>query len=358
LSGPATGPFFFLQGCINAGNFYTFHVAVLYFPPLAVHLVNDEPHRYRDSSRVISNGAGQLTPKRQFNMKAELQQYLQGILNRCEEDQFESPENFLKKEHEILNSYVLENQFITVFDIAKCDFAFVKPEVEKVLGYTPEEFTFNTLISIIPPEHLFFYLEFGVIAYELMATADNVKVLNHAYNVSCPFQKKGVQSLIILARKSYVFQLKDGIPATQLDIWEDITHQGSSEYFKWSIYSPSKEETISLNLDFYKRWKERIGTGFTPREIEALLLFAEGNPNKEIASKMNIAEDTVAEYFGNMKKKVKRVAQRLNTDRQLTRGLELHFDLPHYMTRNELLNYSLQFGLLPDNILKRHFLHQ
>lgn len=291
-------------------------------------------------------------------MKAELQQYLQGILNRCEEYQFESPENFLKKEHEILNSYLPENQFISIFDIGKCEFAYVRPEVEKVLGYTPEEFNFNTSISIIPTEYLFFFLEFGSLAYEVMAATYKVKVLNQAYCVSLPILKKGAHTMNFLSRRSYVFQLKDGIPATQIDIWEDITHQDSSEYVKWAIYSPSPKETLALNLDFYKRWKKRLGIGFTPREMQALLLFAEGNPNKDIARIMNIADDTVAEYFGNMKKKVKRVAQRLNTDRKFTRGLELHFDMPRYMTRNELFQYSLHFGLLPDNILKRHFLHQ
>ena len=119
-------------------------------------------------------------------MKEEIRSLLLKIHDQFDAHQFESPKDYLKKKHELLNSYLPENQFLSLFDITACEFAFVKPEVERVLGYKPEEFTFNTLISCIPHEHLVFFLQYGIISYEMIAAGDNVKILRHSYFTSFP----------------------------------------------------------------------------------------------------------------------------------------------------------------------------
>jgi len=59
-----------------------------------------------------------------------------------------------------------------------------------------------------------------------------------------------------------------------------------------------------------------------------------------------------------MKKKIIRLVEKINSDRNFTLGIEVQLEVPYYMSRIELIRYAHILGLLPDNILKRHFVEK
>ncbi len=289
-------------------------------------------------------------------LKETLNEYLADLLDQCKKGNFTDAETMLSAKEQILNNYLLKNQFFAVFDMRKVDFTFVKKEVGEVLNYTPEEFSIELLLRVIPPLELFLVIEYAEIAFGLMSAGFHFKVLQETYFVSFPMYKKGSESLSRVSRKCLLFELENELPASILEIWEDRTFVEDRKHVQWVLFSSSDEVTLSLNQSFFETWTKKLGISFTRRELQTLILGESGKPVKEIASDLGISPYVVEEYFKNMKKKVRQVAEKFNTDRGFTRGIPVEINVPYSMTRKELIHFAYTFGLLPDNMLKQHFL--
>ena len=288
-------------------------------------------------------------------MKDDLRLFLNDILKSCQTTSFSKPVDVLSAREDILNNYLPGNRFLSVFDLRENEFTFVKKEVERVLLYKKEEFTMERLLSMIPPMELFLVLEYAKIAFSLLRSEFHFQILREAFHIAFPILKKGATKPSRIARRSMLFELEDETPASILEIWEDVSFRDNTQYVKWSMYAPTEKAAIGMNKYFYNRWVEKLGTGFTLRELQTLIIAEGGCSTEEIAARMNISRNTVDEYFKNMKRKIKKVARRLNDDRIFTNGIELNIEIPYAMSRLELIRHAHTFGLLPDNILKRYF---
>lgn len=289
-------------------------------------------------------------------LKHSFNDFLSEVLDQCKKDNFTQPETVLSKQEQILNSFLFKNQFFAIFNLQKAEFSFVKKEVKDVLNYEKEEFTLGLLLKIIPPLELFLVIEYAEIAIRLMSGGFHFKVLQEAYLVSFPIYKKGSKKLSRVSRNCLLFELKNELPASFLEIWEDRTFSDDKKHVQWVLYTPSPDDALALNETFYHKWLDKLGVKFTRRELQTLVLSESGKPVKEIANNLGISPYVVEEYFKNMKKKVRQVADKLNSDREFTRGIPVNIEVPYSMTRKELIHYSYTFGLLPDNLLKQQIL--
>lgn len=287
-------------------------------------------------------------------MEDRLTDFLQETLGKCNSEHFDSPESYLEGEQNVLNNFLLDNEFLSIFDLRQNEFTFAK-NVENVLGYSREEFTSSMLLSSIPPLELFLSIQYAFIAFELMASGYDLQTLKQAYWVSFPFYKKGEKSHSRLLRKCQILGLSNGIPSTILDVWEDVTYRENASHVKWALFAGTQDKTIELCKVFFKKWRKRLGVGFSPRELQTLVLGERGLPAKEIADIMGVSQNVVEEYFGSMKKKVRKVAERFNSDRNFTMGMDLKIEIPSTLSRKELTQLAYTFGMLPDNILKQSF---
>lgn len=80
-----------------------------------------------------------------------------------------------------------------------------------------------------------------------------------------------------------------------------------SVYYGDTYIQPSMASDLiyAINKSPYKTVKKRFGQNdLTPREIEVLLLIADGLNNKEIADKLYISEKTVKNHVSNIFKKL------------------------------------------------------
>ncbi|MEM6723936.1 MAG: LuxR C-terminal-related transcriptional regulator, partial [Bacteroidota bacterium] len=269
---------------------------------------------------------------------------------------FSNSEMQRSQESMILETYLDRNRFMTIFDLSQNEFAFTR-SVHKVLGIKDEEFTLKKLLSIIPPFQLILTLHYGKTALELLASGHKFQALDQVYTVYFPiYDPDSVEKAPKrIRRKCALFQFKGKVPLNILEFWENVSFEDQMDHVKWTMGGSTEEEAIELCASFYEIWKRKLGISYSDRELQALVLSQEGATNKRIALQMEVKENTVEDYFKNMKKKVKRVVHRFNSDLNFNMGISPRLDPPDYLNRRELLRYSHQLGLLPDNILKQTF---
>lgn len=82
---------------------------------------------------------------------------------------------------EIINRYMdvfhIGDYFYVIFDTRAAEMEYVSPNVEQVLGYTPEEFRFQFLLDNIHPDDLPYYYHYEQSAVRFFFRIDSRIVL-------------------------------------------------------------------------------------------------------------------------------------------------------------------------------------
>jgi DNA-binding CsgD family transcriptional regulator len=215
---------------------------------------------------------------------------------------------------EVRKIFHMGSQFFYITDLSKPKFIFISESIRDVLGYSPEEFTIDSLLDFIHPA------DRGVV---IKATGDSFEKIYQ--NPSCDPLKTHINlnfrmlhkdgTYMHVLRQSAAWKLdKKGNILYLLCMVTDINQIKSDNQIQLRISFPGEKEISGsytiLNAD----------TGiFSSREKEIIRLVAKGNKSKEIAETLNISYNTVITHRRNILKK----AELKNTVELLTYSKEL-----------------------------------
>lgn len=239
-------------------------------------------------------------------------------------DIWKSHENYLGKLPEGNPSFDLSRYFANLFcpgeyyfyiiDSPTLTFDLVSPSAEKILGISPEDFTFENLIKKIHPDDIHFFMKCeDVVAYFLKNCIAPEKMLK--YKISYCLREK-------TARKGYrLFLLQTITMQTTIDgallkvfgSHTDITHITNVNNRKLSFIGLDGEPSFleidvfdNRVLDYYRPFdlsslqSEQI---YTRREIEIIRLLSFGLNAGEIAVKLYLSKSTVETHRKNILRK-------------------------------------------------------
>ena len=170
--------------------------------------------------------------------------------------------------------------------------------IDQILGYSPEEFTLNTILNIAHPEdkELVLRVSRGVIQHAL--SYNNFSVDNSSHYISYRFRKKD-GSYIKLLRQSSIYDYAEiDTMINNLSLVTDISSTDTSTKVDWSVITPE------LDMEAFKQtiYGEFINF-FTKRELEIINLIKQDFSTMEIADKLYISKETVATHRKNIHRK-------------------------------------------------------
>ncbi|MCE3225952.1 MAG: hypothetical protein K0S32_503 [Bacteroidetes bacterium] len=195
----------------------------------------------------------------------------------------------------IRNFPLLKGQGFYVLDYQKKNITFLKGILE-LLGYTPEEFTFDLVTGYFHPD------DYDIItrlikATLLFATENNVS-RDVAFFVTYRIRHKKGHYVKVL-RQSTVFDLdENGKIISNLSVLSDISFLSTSNKVDWKFEAPG------LDQKKFKAYVTKEYQGFfSERELEILKLLKDGATSSMISKKLFISKHTVDGHRRNMIRK-------------------------------------------------------
>lgn len=202
---------------------------------------------------------------------------------------------FYKK---FLNLFHVGNYFYSIFSYARNEFDLVDVQLEKVLGYSINEYDVPFLISCIHPDDVPYFLNFENRAMDFLTTLPvddlvNYKVL-HDYRV-----RKADGNYVRLLQQGIVLEHDEhgGILRT-LIVHTDITHIKTEGRPVLSFIGLNGRQSFT-NVET-KRLIMMPTEVVTKREKEVLSLMTKGKLSKEIAIELKISKLTVDRHRKNI----------------------------------------------------------
>jgi len=202
---------------------------------------------------------------------------------------------------EIINHYMgvfhFGEYFYVIFNTRTTEMEYVSPNVEQVLGYTPEEFRFQFLLDNIHPADLPYYYHYEQSAvrffsglapdlffkykfaydYRIKIKDNNYKRMQQQVVPLYYFQEGGVRTLAIFTDLTH-FNMQ-GIPKLSF-----IGMQGAPSYYNVHL---KDEFLLSLNI-------------FTKKEFEILQYIVQGLKSEDIAKQLKRSVFTVRNHRKNI----------------------------------------------------------
>lgn len=198
---------------------------------------------------------------------------------------------------EIINRYMdafhFGDYFYVIFNTRTTEMEYVSPNVEQVLGYTPEEFRFQFLLDNIHPDDLPYYYHYEQSAVRFFSglAPDLFFKYKFAYDYRVKIKDnnyKRVQQQVVP-----LYYFPEGGVRT-LAIFTDLTHlniqgipklsfigmQGAPSYYNVHL---KDEFLLSLNI-------------FTKKELEILQYVVQGLKSKDIAEKLQKSIHTIRNH--------------------------------------------------------------
>jgi DNA-binding CsgD family transcriptional regulator len=169
-------------------------------------------------------------------------------------------------------------------------------------GIAPEEIkNINDILSLIHPEDMEFVSKAEKRTLDYIYNTLGAEKFTR-YKASYNFRfKKADGSYGLFNHQSLILTMdKNNNFIKSLNIHTDISHLTDKNNFKASLIGLLGEPSF-LNLDVLDdQAKVAVENSFSKREIEIVSLIAEGYQTKEIATKLNIALDTVKAHRKNI----------------------------------------------------------
>ncbi|MDO7171470.1 LuxR C-terminal-related transcriptional regulator [Mariniflexile sp. AS56] len=190
-------------------------------------------------------------------------------------------------------------QCIYVIDWQEARVSFQK-DIHKLLGYTTDEFTLETLLNIAHPDDLDLIKRVTQAAVNHLThyTCDNLK--DSSLNLTYRFRKKDNTYVKILRQSSLYEPTRNGKMKSNLSLLTDISFFDNSETVHWEFNAPLIEQK-TFKREIYKEFNNF----FTRRETEIIKLISSQHNTKSIAQQLFISEHTVYSHRKNILKKSK-----------------------------------------------------
>jgi DNA-binding CsgD family transcriptional regulator len=198
----------------------------------------------------------------------------------------------------LLNFFQVGDYYYFIFNIRNLGFDLVSPHVEKMLGYTPAEFTVPFLMDCIHPEDRPWFLAFETSTAEFLLTLPVEKLMKYKTRYDFRCKKKNGDYIRVLHQVAVIEHDEQGGIIRTLGVHTDITHLKPDGKPVVSYIGMDGEPSY-LNVDVkntFVKSKEVL----SGREKQVLMLLMEGRLSKEIGSILNISKQTVDSHRKNM----------------------------------------------------------
>lgn len=191
--------------------------------------------------------------------------------------------------------------YFYIVDFYDRQIKYMNPGIKKILGFEPDEVSFDDIIGRIHPEDM-----------EYVAKAESTVIdflYNHIgpekatkYKLSYCFRFKIADGSYQLFQHQAIILTtdKEGGFAKSLNIHTNINHLTTKNNFKASLIGIMDEPSY-LNIDVYNPNPISLDEKFplTKREMEVIKLISEGLSSIEISKALFISEDTVKTHRKN-----------------------------------------------------------
>ena len=200
--------------------------------------------------------------------------------------------------YEIKNTYIFPNQYFYIIRATDLKFIYVSPSVERITGYTPEEFP-NVIFENIHSEeqNIIFKAYCAAYKYGQALTAENVGV--SALQVNHRMKRKSGDYFHQLRLTTNIRLDRKGHQLFFLSVCTDISDIKFDNKVKIKIFT--KDKTLfSLSNDNFQERVDRL----TNREREIVKLLCQNLSSKLIANSLYISRHTVDTHRRNILKKL------------------------------------------------------
>ena len=195
-------------------------------------------------------------------------------------------------------------EMIVIYDIQEFKPLYVGNNVEKILGYSREEFlsweqgAFLKIGAINQPDY-FPNLSKWIKEFNKSIPKLNAGSLGRFHLCGVRYKHKDESFRRFLVRQEIVVNPDFTMPKFAILFYEDITHLIKGEDYWMLLEGYDDKQSFTK---FYRK----AGTDnypITAREKEVLKLIATGKSTKEVAKELNISPDTVSQHRKNMVKR-------------------------------------------------------
>jgi len=220
--------------------------------------------------------------------------------NGCLEQTIQSLKNVEEK------NLLPSNQMPVIYRIQDFQPLYVGKSVEKILGYSQEEFlswpegAFMKIGAYNQPTYFPNALKWkNIFAESSPHRHEPANIISHACGVN--YLCKDGSTCRFIIRQAFVTGKNFILPEFDLVYFEDVTHMLKGDDY-WLLFESSQDASDSYSKFFTKESSDNYP--ITIREKEILSLIANGKTSKELAAELNISPDTVSQHRKNMIRKM------------------------------------------------------
>lgn len=179
-----------------------------------------------------------------------------------------------------------------LLNVKNAVFEMISPEVEKVLGYSMEEVTFQFLLEKVHPDDTPYLLNFEVTLADFFCRLPNEKRYKYKIQYDFRLQKSNGDYIRILNQMIMVeYDITNKLMRT-FGIQTDISLLKTTIRPTLSFIALQDEDPSFIDVDIKNIFKPTQSV-LSKREKEVLALMLEGYISKEISTKLNISKFTV-----------------------------------------------------------------
>lgn len=168
--------------------------------------------------------------------------------------------------------------------------------ITEMLGYTPEEFTFELSVNCFHPED--YDMVTRLIKATLMFATENNVTENVAFFLSYRIRHKKGHYIRILRQSNIYEHDNNGKIISNLSMLSDISFLSTSNKVDWRFEAPGLDQ-----IKFKKYVTEEYKDFFSNRELDIIKQLKLGLKSKEIAEKLCISKNTVDTHRRNIMSK-------------------------------------------------------
>jgi len=220
--------------------------------------------------------------------------------------QVRSTENLqveLEIHKKLLNYFQIGEFYYYIFNLSTLEFDFISPDVEKVLGYKPEEMSLRFLLNLIHPDDIIHFTNNENHTMKFLWNLPKEKSMKYKVQGDYRFQKKNGEYVRILHQAVVCAQDPDGSPSSALGIHTNISHLKLHGTPVLSYIGFDGEPSfVDVKVD---KLLVKFKGVLSNREREVMNLLAKGKSYKEIANTLFISTETVRRHLANIYRKLK-----------------------------------------------------
>lgn len=198
----------------------------------------------------------------------------------------------------MLHFFQIGDYYYVILNFATLELDLVSPNIEKVLGYAPNEIDIKTYIGLMHPDDVTWFGNFEHEASKFLPTLSYEQLFNYKVQYDLRFRKKDGTYCRLLHQSVTIQQYEKGGIFRTLCLYTDITNFKSNGRPMLSFIGLNGEPSF---VDV------KIGKPLIPfkevlskREKEVLRLIVEGKSSNQISDTLKISKQTVDRHRKNM----------------------------------------------------------